>query len=56
MVGGFTYDDNKKRKEVMSYDIENDEWHVVSRLHTPAMSVPCCALYLPRNLLCSSTV
>ena len=56
MVGGFTYDDNKKRKEVMSYDIENDEWHVVAHLHTPAMSVPCCALSLPRNLLCSSSV
>lgn len=47
VVGGFTYDENKKRSEVWSYNFDSSEWQVVARIHAPAMSVPCCALYLP---------
>ena len=50
-VGGFTYDENKKRNEVWCYNLETNKWHVVARMLLPAMSVPCCALYLPRHLL-----
>ena len=49
MVGGFTYDENKKRNEVWCYNLERSEWQVVARIHQPALSVPCCALFLPRH-------
>ena len=51
VVGGFSYDENKKRSEMWCYNVESAKWHVVSRLVAPTMSVPCCALYLPRQLL-----
>ena len=51
MVGGFSYDENKKRSEIRCYNIKTNEWHVVGRIHSPAMAVPCCALYMPSDIL-----
>lgn len=51
IVGGFSYDENKKRSEVWCYNIEVNEWKVIAKLVSPTMSVPCCALYLPANIL-----
>ncbi len=56
MVGGFSYDENKKRNEVWCYNVSTNEWHCVSRIHSPAMSVPCCSLFLPRHVLRNITV
>lgn len=56
MAGGFTYDENKKRSEVWCYDFETNKWHVIARLLIPAMSLPCCALFLPRHMLRDVTV
>ena len=55
-VGGFSYDENKKRNEVWCYDIATNEWHCISRIHSPAMAVPCCSLFLPRHVLRNITV
>ena len=56
MVGGFSYDDNKKRNDVLCYDVECNEWKVIAKLHNSAMCVPCCVLFLPRNILRNITV
>ena len=51
IVGGFSYDENKKRSEVWCYNIETNEWQVIAKLVAPTMSVPCAALYLPCHVL-----
>ena len=57
IVGGFSYDENKKHKDVTSYDLERGEWETVARIHSPAMSIPSCVLRLPRQMLrrCNSS-
>ncbi|KAK2181904.1 hypothetical protein NP493_370g06016 [Ridgeia piscesae] len=51
LVGGFTYDENKKRDDVFCYNIETNKWKVVTKMTTPAMSVASCTLYIPRHVL-----
>lgn len=51
IVGGFSYDENRKKSDVWCFHVEAAEWFVVTKLLTPAMSVPCCAIYLPRVML-----
>ena len=56
MVGGFSYDDNKKKSDISCYDIKSNQWSVVTRLRSPAMSVQCCVLRLPHSLFTNVTV
>lgn len=51
MIGGFSYDENTKRNEIWCYNLEKHDWHVVSRISSPAITVPCCALYFPQQMI-----
>ncbi|CAH1794402.1 unnamed protein product [Owenia fusiformis] len=50
LVGGFSYDDNQKRSDVLCYNIDTNEWDIVAKISAPAMSVPCTAIRLPKNI------
>lgn len=46
IAAGFTYDENKKQREVWAFSLTRNEWRVVARLPSPAMAIPICALSL----------
>ena len=46
IAAGFTYDENKKTREVWTFSLTKNEWRTVARLSTPVMAIPICALYL----------
>ena len=56
IVGGFSYDENKKKSDIWCYNIETNEWQVIAKLMAPAMSVPCCVLYMPRKIIQDNSV
>ena len=51
VIGGFSYDENAKRNEVWCYNLDNNDWHVITRITSPAITVPCCALYFPQRMV-----
>ena len=56
IVGGFSYDENKKRNEVICFDVRTRKWEVVAKMNTPAMSVAMCALKIPYGMVTDVTV
>ena len=48
IVGGYSWNTNKRLKSVEYYDIDRDKWHKTEDIETPYTGVGCCSLMLYR--------